>query len=111
LEQHDRTFLEITHVLLWITLLALSCIGAGRLAEVLKPMLGGEASTPLLASLLVGSGAAWLYPIASRGLYRLNGFKVDTGHGARLRSSALALLGLTLAFGGALMGVAAIAKR
>jgi hypothetical protein len=111
LEQHDRTFLEITHVLLWVALLALSCIGAGRLAEALKPILGGEASTPLLASLLVGCGAAWLYPIASRGLYRLNGFKVDTGHSARLRTSALALLGLTLAFGAALMGASALAAR
>jgi hypothetical protein len=111
LEQHDRTFLEITHVLLWIALLALSCIGAGRLAEALQPSLGDEASTPLLAALLVGAGAALLYPMASRGLYRVNGFKVDAGHSARLRNSALPLLGLTLAFGAALMGVAALTAR
>lgn len=103
MEQHDRTFLEITHVLLWGTLVGLGVLLAARLGSAL----GAGATDRALAAVAAAGVAALAAAPASRMLYGLNGFKVDAGHSLRMRRPT-ALVGALVLLGGlVLAGLAA----
>lgn len=104
MEQHDRTFLELLHVLLFLTLLGVGAIASGLLGAAL----GGAPLERLLAGVLVGGVASLAYIPLSRLLYRATRLPIDENHARRLQRSALVLGALVGAFGFAL-GVVVLA--
>ncbi len=101
MEQHDRTFLELLHVLLFLTLLGVGAIGAGLLGAAL----GGAPLERLLAGVLVGGLCSLTYAPLSRVMYRAARLPIDEGHGSRVQRPALVLGALVGAFGFALGAV------
>ncbi len=95
MDPHDRTFLEITHGVLYLALTALVLIGAQQLGT----LLGGATTDRMLATLLAALVGGLAVAPCSRVLYRMNGFGIDADHARRLRRPAWVIASIVLVVG------------